>query len=82
VLSAIAGRGRPLEIVQPSVKAVTCDRKRLVIAFFDDAALLHDDDLVRPDYRRKPMRDHYHRAPAHCFIQRFLNGSFGFCVER
>ena len=51
-------------------------------ATLDDAAVLHDDDLVGVFDGGEPMRDDQRRAIAHELDQRLLDAPLGFVVER
>ncbi len=56
-------------------------RQRLVSAFLDNVALLHDEDAVGLQNGREAVRDDDGRAAAHQFLQRLLHQLFAFGVE-
>src|SRR5262245_19427463 len=69
-----------LRAAQRRVRPVT--RRELgVRATLDDAALVHDDDLVGVLDGGQAMRDHQRGAVAHEFDQRGLDAPLGFIVE-
>jgi hypothetical protein len=53
-----------------------------MIAFLDDAAGLHDDDLVGIDHGGQPVSNDDRRAALHDLFQRVLHQLFGIVVER
>ena len=68
--------------MQASVKTVAALCKRLMGAFLDHQAILHDDDLVGIDDGRKAMGDDDDGAAAHRMVERLLHGRFGLGIER
>ncbi len=70
-----------LQLGEPRVEAAG-GGKCLVRAFFDDAALIEDQDAVAGQDSRQPMRDHDGGALAHQLGKRGGNLRLAFGIER
>ncbi len=70
-----------LRVEQLAVHAVLC-KQLLMRALFSNHAVLHDQNLVGFENRRKSMRDDDARPPDHELFKRLLNRMFGNRVER
>lgn len=53
--ASLRASGLPIE--QASILAMRNAQQALVIAFFDDAALVEDEDAIQRSHRRQAMRD-------------------------
>src|SRR2546429_2826130 len=69
-----------LQLVKFVVDSALCEQL-LVRSFLAHQSLVHDDDLVSPLYRRKPMSDHHRRAAFHHAAKGIPDLKFSLCIH-